>query len=253
MGNAIGVIGGVGPYAGIDLVKKVFDNTIASSDQEHIDLYLTSTPALIGDRTAYLLEGGENPAAGLFSCLDKLALIGGDVIVIPCNTAHAPPIYDEVARRAAKKWPNVLLLNMIAETMKVIKERFPKGAKIGLLATLGTHGVGVYRTHFEGASAFTLIEPDQSGREAVHQAIYDRQYGIKAVAPPSTLARAVVKAQAKQLIERGADAIILGCTELPLALHDGEVAVPLLDPTAIVARAAIRAVSPSQLRNATVL
>ena len=159
MGNAIGVIGGVGPYAGIDLVKKVFDNTIASSDQEHIDLYLTSTPALIGDRTAYLLEGGENPAAGLFSCLDKLALIGSDVIVIPCNTAHAPPIYDEVARRAAKKWPNVLLLNMIAETMKVIKERFPKGAKIGLLATLGTHGVGVYRTHFEGASAFTLIEP----------------------------------------------------------------------------------------------
>ena len=122
--------------------------------------------------------------------------------------------------------------------MKVIKERFPKGAKIGLLATLGTHGVGVYRTHFEGASAFTLIEPDQGGREAVHQAIYDRQYGIKAVAPPSTLARAVVKAQAKQLIERGADAIILGCTEISLLVDQHDAAVPLFDTTAIHARSA---------------
>ena len=250
MGRAIGVIGGVGPYAGIDLVKKVFDNTIASSDQEHIDLYLTSTPAIIGDRTAYLLDGGENPATGLVACLDKLALIGSDVIAIPCNTAHAPQIYDEVVRAAQKKWPKVQLLNMIGETITAIRQRFPKGARIGLLATLGTHTVGVYRTHFEGERSFTLIEPDQRGREAVHQAIYDRQYGIKAVAPPTALAKAVVKAQAKLLIEKGAEAIILGCTELPLVLHDGEVAVPLFDPTAIVARAAIRAVSPQQLRTA---
>lgn len=250
MGRAIGIIGGVGPYAGLDVVKKVFDNTIAVRDQEHIDLYMSSVPAIIEDRTHFLLHGGENPAIGLYACLDKLASIGADVIAIPCNTAHARPIYDEVATLARAHWPAVLLLNMIEETVKVIKERFPAGARIALMATLGTHSQRIYHAHFDDGGPWILIEPDEAGKEAVHQAIYDQGYGIKATAPPTERARSVLKQQADALVGRGAEAIILGCTELPLALFEDDMAVPLFDPTAILARAAIRAVSPARLRSA---
>ncbi len=248
MAKAIGVIGGVGPYAGLDVVRKVFDNTIAASDQEHIDLYLTSTPRIIADRTGYLLNGGENPAEGIWQCFDKLASLGADVIIIPCNTAHAPPIYDEVAKKARKAWPQVVFLNMIDETVKEIARRFPDSSSIGLLATLGTHALALYRRCIEGERPFEVIEPDEAGRKAVHQAIYDREWGIKATATPSAKARAVVRSAANALIEQGSDAIILGCTELPLALTDGELSVPLIDPTAILARAAIAHVAAQKLR-----
>lgn len=248
MGKTIGIIGGVGPYAGLDVVKKVFDNTIAVRDQEHIDLYMSSTPAIIGDRTTFLLHGGENPARGLYVCFDKLASIGADVIAIPCNTAHAPPIYDEVATLARRHWPAVLLLNMIEETVKVIKERFDRGATIGLMATLGTHAQRIYHNHFVSEPSFSLIEPDTAGKEAVHQAIYDQSWGIKATPSPSERARTALKEQANALIDRGAEAIILGCTELPLALYEGDVPAHLFDPTAILARSAITHVAGEKLR-----
>ena len=63
-----GIIGGVGPYAGLDFVRDIFNNTIALSDQEHIGVLLVSCPAIIPDRTKYLLdEETVNPALGLFS------------------------------------------------------------------------------------------------------------------------------------------------------------------------------------------
>ena len=248
MEKAIGVIGGVGPYAGLDLVKKVFDNTIAASDQEHVDLYLTSTPSIIGDRTRFLLEGGENPADGLYACFEKLAQIGASVVVIPCNTAHASPIYDALREKVIRSHPDVQLLNMILETCGTVSSMFPKGARIGLLATKGTHAIGVYRQYFEQYPNLELLEPDASGQERVHQAIYDTTYGIKAVFPVSQKALAVLLREGKHLVERGADAIILGCTELPLALHEGMLPCPLVDPTTILARAALGAIALDKLR-----
>jgi len=248
MEKAIGVIGGVGPYAGLDLVRKVFDNTIATSDQAHVDLYLTSTPSIIGDRTRFLLEGGENPADGLYVCFEKLVRIGASVVVIPCNTAHAPPIYDVLKEKVSRLHPNVQLLNMIVETCSTVSRMFPKGGKIGLLATKGTHTVGVYRQYFEQYPQLELLEPDAMGQERVHQAIYDASYGIKAVSPVSQKAFEVLLQEGECLIERGVDAIILGCTELPLALHEGMLSCPLVDPTTVLARAALGAIALDKLR-----
>jgi aspartate racemase len=249
MEQAIGVIGGVGPYAGLDLVKKVFDNTMARSDQEHVDLYMTSCPSLIGDRTRYLLEGGDNPAEGILVCFEKLALIGATVIVIPCNTAHAPAIFDVVHTRAESSHPGVRLVNMIRETCATLDRMFPHGAPIGLLATKGTHAVGVYRQYIGRYPKLQLIEPDTEARERVHQAIYDPMYGIKAVSPVTRQATDVLLEEGRRLIARGAQAIILGCTELPLAPHDGMLGCQLVDPTEILARAALERVAPGKLRS----
>jgi aspartate racemase len=249
MSNAIGVIGGVGPYAGIDLVRKIFDNTSASSDQEHIDLYMTSCPSLIVDRTEYLLRGGENPAIGIISCFEKLALMGATVVAIPCNTAHAPAIFGEVLSWAAKKFPKVLFLNMIEETCNYLAQQFPNGGEIGLMATLGTHTIGIYNQYLSKYPMFRLLEPDQQGKISVHEAIYSHEYGIKAVSPVTVQARDTLLREAGRIVDRGADALILGCTELPLAIHEDMLACSLIDPTNILARAAIRETEPDKLRS----
>lgn len=248
MDHAIGVIGGVGPYAGLDLVKKVFDQTLAAADQEHLDLYMTSCPSLIPDRTEYLLHAGQNPAPGLITCIDKLARIGATVVVVPCNTAHAPQIYQQVEQWALVHYPQVRLLNMIEETCSFLATLFPDGATIGLMATLGTHGVGIYSGYLSQYPSLRLVEPGEDGKKRVHRAIYNRSYGIKAVSPVSNQATEDLLAEARSLIERGAQAIILGCTELPLALKEGMLPCPLVDPTALLARAAIRVVAPEKLK-----
>lgn len=247
MERAIGVIGGVGPYAGIDLVQKIFDSTVAHRDQDHIDLYMTSTPARIEDRTEYLLHGGGNPAEGLYQSLKKLVCMGASVIAIPCNTAHAPAIYDRVKQRAAQEFPGITLLNMIEETCAYIAALFPEGAEIGLLATRGTHAVGLYRQYLASYPRLSLMEPTREGQLRVHDAIYNPQYGVKAVSPPRALAVEILLAEGRVLIEEGAKALILGCTELPLALQYGMLPCPLVDPTLLLARAAVGVAAPEKL------
>ena len=247
MEQAIGIIGGVGPFAGVDLLTKIFKNTIASRDQEHLNVYLTNIPSKIGDRTQFLLHGGDNPADGLFESFSKLAQMGATVVAIPCNTAHAPAIYQTVALRAAQEFPQVTLLNMIEETCAYTAKLFSEGATIGLLATKGTHEVGLYRQYFAAYPKFQLIEPDAEGRNRVHEAIYHTEYGIKAMSPVSDTAKGIIMDEGAKLLDAGASALILGCTELPLAVQECDFQVPLIDPTLLLARAAIRMIAPDKL------
>ncbi|MFA6689512.1 MAG: amino acid racemase [Sphaerochaetaceae bacterium] len=248
MDKAIGIIGGVGPYAGLDLVRKVFDHTNAKTDQEHIDLYLVSCPSLIPDRTEYLLHDGANPAGGLSICFGKLAKCGATAIAVACNTAHAPKILDQMLGSVGREYPQVRFVNMIDETCKVLQRLFPDGGKVGLLATMGTHQTGVYRRYMERYEQLELVEPDAAGQGRVHAAIYDRAFGIKAKSPVSSEAKTILRNEAMHLVERGAGAIVLGCTELPLALSEDMVPCNLIDPTDCVARALVLDVAPEKFK-----
>ncbi len=111
--KTIGIGGGVGPYAGLDLAKKIFDNTEAQHDQEHLDVLLVNNPRLIDDWTAYILAVRDgkvatdpatdpaNPGRGIVACIRKLAAAGAEVVGVPCNTAHAPLITSEEPRRSS--------------------------------------------------------------------------------------------------------------------------------------------------------
>lgn len=247
--NAIGVIGGVGPMAGVDFAQKVFENTIAASDQEHIDLFLTSTPRIIGDRTRYLLEGGTNPAEGLYHNALQLISLGATTLVIPCNTAHAPPIFNEIKEQLSRNFPHIILLHMIEETAKAIAEQFPEPTTIGLMATLGTHALKTYPTALKQFPHITLIEPDEDEKQRIHDAIYNADYGIKAQSPVSKTALNILLREAHTLQSRGAKAIILGCTELPLALTKETIDLRFIDPTEILARSAIWHTEVSKLKD----
>lgn len=101
--KTIGIVGGVGPYAGLDLTRKIFDQTKASSDQDYLSVALLSIPQQIEDRTSFLLgQTNINPANAISKIIRKLEQIGVGVAGIPCNSVHSPRIFDGILKKLRK-------------------------------------------------------------------------------------------------------------------------------------------------------
>lgn len=227
----IGVIGGVGPAATVDFMDKIIRNTNARRDQDHIKLAVEHNPK-IPDRTASLLADGEDPTVALYAACKKLEANDADLIAIPCNTAHA--FVERIQPYLA-----IPIVNMLFETIDFIRRRYGAGVTVGLLATSGTVASRVY--HEEAAKAgIALIVPDDPHQDKVMSAIYG-ETGVKAGYVDGMCRQALLDAMA-HLANRGAQVLVLGCTELPLLVRQdehfplggGEVVV--LDPTEILAR-----------------
>jgi aspartate racemase len=247
----IGIVGGVGPHAGLDLMKKVFDHSLAGSDQEHVDALLFSLPSGITDRTKYLLgKVEENPGKALAEILLKLERAGAMVAGIPCNTAHAAPIYDVIMEALEREGSRIRLMHMIGETLDFMEETAPGLKRIGLLSTTGTYRAGIYQEALTVKGYESLIPPVDMQEQLIHAAVYDPEYGIKSV--PDR-----IHPQALENLDRGfawmaaqgAEAVILGCTEIPLAYPEARVRGMLtIDPAVALARALIRESFPEKLK-----
>jgi aspartate racemase len=200
---------------------------------------LVSCPSIIPDRTEFLLGGAEieNPAFGIFESARKLHAAGVKYAVIACNTAHAGRIFGPFCAMARESLSGLEIINMLETCALYVRENF-RVRRIGLLATRGTHQSGVYREYF--GDGFELIEPDEEGQKRIHEAIYSEEFGIKAFsAPIKPLTRDTISREISGLVDRGAQAVILGCTELPLAVEKRGFPVPVIDPALIAARALI--------------
>jgi len=249
-GAMIGIVGGVGPYAGLDLALKICDQTRATRDQDHLPVAMLSLPGQIADRTEFLLgHAPRNPATVIASVILDLEKLGASVVGIPCNTAHSErilgPIEDELDRAGSK----VVLVNMIRRTVEHVSKQMPDIERVGMLCTSGTLQTRVYDKALE-SGGLVAIRPEPNVQEQlIHRAIYDKQYGIKATGRPvSDEATGMLTEAISHLAGQGAEAFILGCTELPLAFAHSDVpAGPLIDPTLVLARALIAAVDPSKL------
>lgn len=222
--RSIGIIGGMGPKATQDLFGKVLDATDAHNDAEHIRIYMDCHTG-IPDRTKAILAGGESPVPHILESAQKLAAIGADFLLIPCNTSHY--FYDEIA--AASPVP---VMHMIRETAAVLQR---EGVTcVGLLATDGTVQSGVYQKELDRAGIQTIC-PDADGQREVMRLIYD---GVKAGV--STFDTQEIKTVLQQLREVGAERIILGCTELPIAFENYDISTNgTVDPADILAKAAV--------------
>jgi aspartate racemase len=251
--KTIGIVGGVGPYAGLDLNRKIFDHTLATNDQEHLPVLMASFSETIPDRTRYLLHGDvENPARGLYRVVALLNSSGATVAGIPCNTAHAQPIFHELVKRIHAGGLQIRLLNMISEVIAEVKSTFTGDTLVGILSTLGTYESGLYEAYFR-RTGIPLLQPDKALAENVHAAIYHPDFGIKARSSPVTKkAGKIIKSAVRKLGDQGAEAVILGCTELPIALPcDTFQGIRLIDPATILARALIRDTYPEKLKPIT--
>jgi aspartate racemase len=246
----IGIVGGLGPYAGLDLMKKVFDNTIARSDQDHLDVVILSLPGSIADRTEYL-EGKveKNPGLAIAGVLKRLEDAGATHAGIPCNTAHAPGIINAVRQELEALGSSITLVNMIDETIRFLTERMPDIERVGVLSTTGEYRAGLYENALELAGKKAIKPGLQMQEELIHPAIYDPGFGIKTFSSP-------IHSQAREnlikgftfLRDGGAELVILGCTEIPLAFPEAMImGMKVMDPTWVLARALIRSVLPEKL------
>jgi len=222
----IGILGGMGPEATIDLFYKIIKSTPAEKDQEHLRIIIDNNPK-IPDRTTAILGKGEDPLPALQETARNLEKAGADFIIIPCNTAH---YYISQIQESV----NIPILNMIEETAKETQQRTPQIKKIGLLASMGTYKMEIYHQHFKKFN-IEVISPEEKDKEEVMKVIY----AVKAGDLSEKVKKNIIQI-AQKLIDKGAEAIIAGCTEIPLILKEGDVPVPLIDPTKVLAEIAIQ-------------
>ncbi|MGQ2991641.1 aspartate/glutamate racemase family protein [Brevundimonas sp.] len=216
--KVLGVLGGMGPAATTDFLMKLQAATPAARDADHIRVLMDLNPR-VPDRMA-------EPAAAtaeLGRMAERLKAMGAEVLAMPCNPAHATA--DGI--RAA----GLPFVDMISETTRVA---LAGGAKtVGVLATPG--GEALYRTALEAAGA-TVVLPEGEDRARLMGLIQ----GVKA-GEVGAEARAAMARLAADLVARGAEAVIAGCTEVPLLLSAGDVSVAFADSAEVLAKACVEA------------
>jgi aspartate racemase len=227
--KTIGILGGMGPAATVDLFERIVKATPVRCDQDHVPILIVSDPR-VPDRSEAILHGGPDPVPALRAGLHKLARMGADFAVIACNTAHH--YLDQL--RAESELP---ILDMIGETAQVIRRAYPAVERVGILATSGTLAVGLYQRALADAG-LQAVEPGEAEIAGMMAAIYGEQ-GIKTIGV-TAYAKEQLRQVGQTLAEQGAQALILGCTEIPLALHDGDLPVPLIASNQVLAEAALR-------------
>lgn len=272
---SIGIVGGMGPWVDPLLLEKLLAYQVSLGmrrDQDAIPVVLAQFAPLFVDRTEYLLRGGkeaaENPALAAARVCRVLAAAGARVVGIPCNTFHAPAIFDifecEIAPLIRQ---GVEIVHMVRATVREIAARFPGARRVGILSTTGTYRQGVYSDALReaGKEPVTLpceerdlslaeqalrrdaimagsLEPAQND---VHSAIANAEWGIKsgrAAEAGYPAPRAILRAAGRRLQELGAEVLVLACTEIPLALGSADLpGIPLVDPLEVLARALVDA------------
>jgi len=226
--KVIGILGGMGPEATLDLFGKIIANTPATKDQEHLRVLIDSNPK-VPDRTAAILGGGASPVPAMQAGIKALKQAGADFVVIPCVSAHF--FLDELQREAA-----LPILSMFDVAAEHIRREHPHITSVGLLGTTGTVTGGRFQARLAQERIETLAPgPDDQG--LVMAAIYDIK-DARAARNRSAI-RNDLRGVAGRLAAAGAQGIVLGCTEIPLVLKSGDLDVPVFDTLTLLARAAI--------------
>lgn len=223
----VGVIGGVGPAATVCFLDLVVRHTAAERDQDHLDLVVLQH-ASIPDRTAYILgRSADDPGPVMAADARRLERLGVGFVVVPCNTAHH--FTDEVAAAVG-----VPVLSIVDETADEVVQRGGV-ARVGVLATSGTLAASVYQRAFAARGVEALV-PDDAEQDVVMRIIYEQ---VKAGRPADV---AALHGVADALQARGADVVVLGCTELSVvaAEHDLLADARYVDSLDVLARRTVQ-------------
>jgi len=225
--KVVGVLGGMGPEATIDFFTKVVALTPGEKDQDHLRLIIDNNPK-IPDRTEAILTQDKSIVPALIKTAKNLEKAGVDFIAMPCNTAHY--FYDEVAKEIS-----IPILHMIREVAQAVQASLPECKKAGLLATSGTITTNLYQTELQKIGV-EVIAPDPEYQAKVMDAILLIKSGQE-----KERAREELLKIGSLLIEQGnAQAIILGCTDIPVVIRTDDFTVPVFDSNWVLAEATVK-------------
>ncbi len=223
--RVLGVLGGMGPLATVDFLQKLIEETPADRDQDHIPVIAYSVPQ-IPDRPSAIIGAGESPLPHMLTGIRTLKAAGADVVAIACNTAHY--WYDELVQQGG-----LPILHIADAACDALGEKSMQRA--GLLATEGTVAAAFYQSRFAARGIECLLSSAEAQRTLVLPAIE--------CVKRNDLARAHTLAvrAARQLLDRGAQRIVMGCTEIPLAMgyQTSDVSAHCVDATRALARACV--------------
>ncbi len=228
--KVIGIMGGMGPEAGADLFLRITAKTNAKCDTDHLHIILDSNPKMPSRQDA-ILNGGESPVPAMVATANNLIKAGADVIIIGANTAHY--FYDEVSEKV-----NAPFLHIIEEAVKETVRLVPEAKRIGVLATTAAIKAHVYEKTCNKYGIEIVSIPSEI-QDRMQKSIFDHAYGFKYNGRTEKCINEAC-AVANYLVENGAEALIMGCTEIPLILGKTQFSVPLIDPNEIIAEVAVR-------------
>lgn len=237
-GNAmIGIIGGIGPYGGLHLHKCILDQTSTVCDQDHLPVIHINIASSIPDRTEFL--SGKctlNPAIPISKQIRVLYHAGARVVGISCNTAHAAPIFN-VIKNHVDELAGLTLVNMIDELFAMLQKSGTRTA--GLFATLGSYQCNLF-TDYGRRYGVDVILPDTEQQRIIHDTIYNKKDGLKVTGHINRRIQQEYDRVLQSFLKSGVNHLILGCTEVSMALDSEIDDFRLFRTTDILAGALIR-------------
>lgn len=232
--KTIGIIGGMGPWATLDLFEKILKYTDAKRDQDHIHVLIDCNSG-IPDRTAAIIHSAPSPFPQIRDSALRLESAGADFIIIACNTSHF--FIDDL--RATIKTP---FLSIVEETAKfIVKKKYETAI---LLGTDGSRKVGIYKKSLEKYN-IKAVYPDESMQKEITELIYK---GIKSGKNEWDVTH--LNKQIQDMESKYKKAVfVLACTELPIAQKKYRMIGNFVDPSSILAVAAIKHAGYRTIKN----
>ena len=223
--KTVGVLGGLGPEATLDFFAKVLAKTAAKTDQEGLRLLIDNNPT-VPNRNEGVAGTGPSPAPALAEMARGLERGGADFLVMVCNAAHAfqGAITDAV---------DVPFVSIIEETVRATLQSVPNVKTVGVLGSSGCLDAGLYQNAFAAHDVGVFV-PEGAAREKFMTLLYRIKAGDK-----GKEVRGAVQELAEGLIAGGAEAVIAGCTEVPLVLFEGDLPCPLINSTDVLVDATV--------------
>lgn len=218
----VGVLGGMGPEATVDFMSAVIRLTVAGRDQDHIRMIVDHNPR-VPDRQAAMHGDRSVVSKVLAEMALGLEAAGAEFLVMPCNTAHI--FIDDVLPKL-----HVPFINIVDETVREFSVLRPDAKRVGVMATTVCIESGIYQ---EALAAFDRAAVLPAGDQ--QQALMELIFRIKR-ADKGDDVRTAMRAIAAGLVAAGAEAVIAGCTEIPLVLGESDLDVPFISSTEVLAR-----------------
>lgn len=225
--KTVGILGGMGPEATVDLMHRVIRATVATDDCDHIHLVVDNNPQVPSRIKALIEKTGQDPLPCLQDMARKLEAWGVDFLAMPCNTAH----YYHAGIQSVVSIP---LLDMIGFSVATARKDSPQARTAGILASSAVLDLGLYDRELAARNLDPLhpeIEPQQRLMQAI-RSVKTGNYG--------RFEHTALQAATDNLLARGAEVILIACTELSLLAGQLEVPVRCYDTAQILAEAIVQ-------------